>query len=323
MYGRCYGGYYYDNWFNSIILSMKKIMLFFLVLGLSMLEMSGEEIDKRYLQIEKQISVLQQSNSRLNSNVRELTRQNLKRKADVDSLQVLVEKQAKEISELYSQQELDIKRIDGRLEETNGNVEQNKEILGKRTIWGVIMVCIMLTIVGIAVYTLRKRISKGSSSIDEVKSAQKQLQEAQIKLQEESIKLDDKLIGVLNKQLPIIETKSQGNEEGEPDHSLALKVADEIVRIEKNLSNMDATIKGYKPLSKAVQRIKDNFMAYGYEMVEMLGKPYSDGMKASVTFVTDESMKDGEKIITRVIKPQVNYNGVMIQIAQIEVSQSA
>lgn len=298
-------------------------MLFFLVIGLSTSEMSGEEIDKRYQQIEKQIHVLQQSSSRLRSNVKELTRQNLTRKADIDSLQALVKKQAEEIAELSSLQELNIKRIDGRLEETDGNVKQNKELLGQRTIWGVIMVCVMLSIVGIAVYILRKRISKDSSSIDEVKSAQKQLQEAQIKLQEESIKLDDKLIEVLNKQLPTIETKSQGNEEGEPDHSLALKVADEIVRIEKNLSSMDASIKGYKPLSKAVQRIKDNFMAYGYEMVEMLGKPYSDGMKASVTFVTDESMKDGEKIITRVIKPQVNYNGVMIQIAQIEVSQSA
>ena len=90
MYGRYYGGYYYDNWFNSIILSMKKIIIFALFLGMSLPEMRGEETDNRYQQIEKQISVLQQSNLRLNSNVRELTRQNLTRKADIDSLEALV-----------------------------------------------------------------------------------------------------------------------------------------------------------------------------------------------------------------------------------------
>lgn len=297
--------------------------MLFLALGLILPQAYAEDVDKNYQQLERKINTLQQSNSRLNSNVRELTRQNLKRKADIDSLQVLVEKQAKAISELSSLQESDIKRINGQLDETNGNLKQNQETLGQRTIWGVIMGCVLLAVIGFAIYLLRKRISQGTSSIDEVKAAQNKLQDAQVKLQEESIKLDDKLIEVLNKQLPAIETKSKGNGDGEPDHSLALKVADEIVRIEKNLSNMDASIKGYKPLSKAVQRIKDNFMAYGYEMVEMLGKPYSDGMKASVTFVTDEEMKEGERIITRVIKPQVNYNGVMIQIAQIEVSQSA
>ena len=322
MYGWDNGGNYHDNWFNIITLSMKRIWIFICAIWLSSSVAIAEEADRSYQQLERQISVLKQSNARLNSNVRELTRQNQQRRADIDSLQAKVQKQTEEIAELAAQQTSNIKRIDGQLELTNGNVEQNKSSLSKRTTWGIIASGLFLALLGIAVYLLRRRISQGTSTIDEVKSAQGKLQQAQVKLQEESIKLDEKLVEVLDKQLPAIDIKNQGESDQEPDHSLALKVADEIVRIEKNLSNMDSSIKGYKPLSKAVQRIKDNFMAYGYEMVEMLGKPYSDGMKASVTFVTDENMKDGEKIITRVIKPQVNYNGVMIQIAQIEVSQS-
>lgn len=319
MYGRYYGGYYYDNWFNSIILSMKKIILFALFLGMSLPEMRGEETDNRYQQIEKQISVLQQSNSRLNSNVRELTRQNLTRKADIDSLQALVKKQAEEIAELSSLQKSSIKKYDDQFEVTNGKVEQNESALGLRTTWGGIAACLLLIIIGIAVYFLRKRISVGSSAIDDVKSAQDKLQEAQIKLQEESIRLDDKLIEVLNKQLPSISVPSSSN--GVPDHSLALKVADEIVRIETNLSRMDASIKGYKQLTKAVERIKDNFKANGYEIVDMIGKPYTAGMKAAVTFVTDENLSAGQQIITKVIKPQIDYQQQMIQAAQIEVSQ--
>jgi hypothetical protein len=111
-------------------------------------------------------------------------------------------------------------------------------------------------------------------------------------------------------------------DDGEIDHSLTLKVADEIVKIEMNLSRMDESIKGYKQLSRGVQRIKDNFKANDYEIVDMLGKPYQAGMKAAVTFVTDDTLEPGQQIISRIIKPQVNYKQVMIQAAQIEVSQA-
>ena len=54
----------------------------------------------------------------------------------------------------------------------------------------------------------------------------------------------------------------------------------------------------------------------------MLGKPYQAGMKAAVTFVTDEKLEPGQQIISRIIKPQINYKQVMIQAAEIEVSQA-
>lgn len=142
-------------------------------------------------------------------------------------------------------------------------------------------------------------------------------------MQEESIKLGNKLVEIAEQQLTALKTATSAKAPtGERDHSLTLKVADEIVRIEMNLSRMDASVKGYKQLSKAVQKIKDNFSANGYEIVDMLGKPYIAGMKAAVTFVTDESLEQGKQIITRIIKPQINYKGQMIQAAEIEVSQA-
>lgn len=150
-------------------------------------------------------------------------------------------------------------------------------------------------------------------------SAFDKIKAAQASLEEESLKLDEKLVEILDKQLAI---QNAASAQSEPDHSLALKVADEIVRIETNLSRMDSSVKGYKQLSASVRRIKDNFLANGYEMVDMLGKPYKEGMKAIVTFETDDSLNEGEQIITGIIKPQVNFNGVMIQTAQIIVSQN-
>ena len=106
------------------------------------------------------------------------------------------------------------------------------------------------------------------------------------------------------------------------NETAAQKVADEIVRIELNMSRMDSSIKGYKQLAKAVERIKDNFKANGYEIVDMLGKPYNEGMKVIANFVVDEDLEEGKQIITGITKPQINYNGQMIQAAQITVSQN-
>lgn len=203
---------------------------------------------------------------------------------------------------------------------TESSVKDNQAILNDRTYWGVTIAVLIVISVIVVSYRLVKRIKLGTSTIDEVRKAQDSLQAAQAKMQEESVKLDSKLIEIIEKQLSV-SIAAKANEKV-VDHSLALKVADEIAKIELNLSRMDPSIRGYKQLTKAVQRLKDNFMANGYEIVDMLGKPYNDGMKVIANFVVDESLEEGTQIITGVIKPQVNYNGQMIQAAQITVSQN-
>jgi hypothetical protein len=39
-----------------------------------------------------------------------------------------------------------------------------------------------------------------------------------------------------------------------------------------------------------------------------------------VNSIPDENLQKGSEVITKILIPQVNYNGVMIQTAQIEVS---
>ena len=75
-----------------------------------------------------------------------------------------------------------------------------------------------------------------------------------------------------------------------------------------------------KQLEFAVERIQDSFKENGYEMVELLNIPYDQKMKVSAKFKPDNTIKRGEQIITRIIKPQVNFNNVIIQEAQVEVS---
>ena len=106
------------------------------------------------------------------------------------------------------------------------------------------------------------------------------------------------------------------------DHSMPLAIADELCRMETNLAQMQADVRGYKQLCRCVERMKATLQAHGYEMTNLLGQPYVDGMRVVAHFVIDDQMPpEAHPLITNVSKPQVNYQGRMIQVAQVTVSQ--
>lgn len=239
---------------------------------------------------------------------------------DHQALRTSVDSLRSDFERLSKVQEADRNVASRKIGEAQESIIANQISIENRTLYGGLMLIVLVFVIVGGVCWLMGRIRRGNSSLDEIRKAQDALQNAQGKMQEESIKLDNKLLEVVEQQMKAVPVTT--NNATSVDHSLALKVADEIVRIELNLSRMDPSIKGYKQLAKAVQQIKDNFQANGYEIVDMLGKPYVAGMKAAVTFVIDGNLLRGEQVITKVIKPQINYQQQMIQAAQIEVSQS-
>jgi hypothetical protein len=126
-------------------------------------------------------------------------------------------------------------------------------------------------------------------------------------------------IVITQEAAPVLESL-QPKTDAKLDHSLVIKIADELVRIQKNVASMEEGTRGLKQLNGSINRIANNFIANGYELVDMLGKPYKEGMLVVANFVPSDDLPAGRQIITRIIKPQVNYNGEMIQSAQIEVS---
>lgn len=258
--------------------------------------------------------------SKLESRINELKQADAKLRLAYDSLSRRINCVDEQIASLRSADEQNAgaivstsetlsQNIQGVSEQAQDDTKKVSENLFLTIILGAIIALLILAVSICLYFALRK---KNTSAFDKIKSAQDALRE-------ESLKLDEKLVELLDKQMTI---QNAVPAQSEPDHSLALKVADEIVRIETNLSRMDNSVKGYKQLSASVRRIKENFAANGYEMVDMLGKPYKEGMKVIANFVADESLKEGEQVITGIIKPQINYNGVMIQTAQITVSQN-
>ena len=199
---------------------------------------------------------------------------------------------------------------------TNKSITDLNKTVSQNTLYWIIAILVVVLLVLLLFVLLRKQIFKQKTDFDS------NIQDTRKALEEEGVKLDNKLIEVLETQLKIINSSNSGKEK-EVDHSLALKVADEIVRIEKNIKKMDSGSKGVKPLVKAIERINDNLKANGYEMVQLLGKDYDNGMNIDViNFIDDDNLPTGKKIITRIIKPQVNYKDVLKQKAQVDVSQN-
>jgi len=250
----------------------------------------------------KSIETLQNKNQRLNSSI--------------DSLNQLIQTNSQNIVTNSTELGTKIKQTG---ENANSKISELDRNLYKNRLYWIIATLATLLLGGLVYWLLGKRIKSSKTDVET------QIRNTKASLEEESVKLDNKLVEVLETQLKLKqeETKSQPSSTTEnADHSLALKVADEIIRIQKNLSRMDESTKGLKQLNSSVQRIQDNFAANGYELVEMLGKDYNEGLKATVNFVQDEDFEDGKRIITRIIKPQVNYKGTMIQTAQIEVTEA-
>ena len=304
---------------------MKKILLLipFLVFGFQFVK--AQDSLERAKEVYK---VLQEKQSKAESDIRHLRREvnavsvNLQiLSKDNQALRTFGDSLRSDFDKLSKVQEVDRKTANRQIVEARESIIANQTVVENHTLYGVLMFVVLAVIIVVGSWWLIKRIKRDNSSLDEIRKAQDVLQNIQTKMQEESIKLDNKLLEVATLQMKTASVTANSNPTS-IDHSLALKVADEIVRIELNLSRMDSSIKGYKQLAKAVQRIKDNFLANGYEIIDMLGKPYVEGMKAAVTFVRDESLLRGQQIITKIIKPQINYQQQMIQAAQIEVSQS-
>jgi len=200
----------------------------------------------------------------------------------------------------------------------------DKDVSTNRLYW-IIATLATLLLGGLIYWLIGKRIVSSQMDVEtQIKLSQTDV-ETQIKntkksLEEESLKLDAQLLEIINTQLKIKEFDNDKTHSGEKDHSLVLKVADEVTRILMNLEVMDKEIKGYKHLKKYSESILDNLKAYGYEIPQLIGMNYNSGMNMVATLEFDESIESGKQIIKRIIKPQVNFDGKVIQTAKVTVA---
>lgn len=181
-----------------------------------------------------------------------------------------------------------------------------------RTRYWIIASVILIVLIAIVFVTLRYKV------IDQRKIFGEEIEKTRKNLQEESIKVDGDLVRLFESQIAI-EKESRGDDES-TSHALPLKLADEIHKMRKRLGSMDEN-HNVKVLKKRIESLEDTINDMDYSIEALEGTRFDEGMNIEARFIPDESLATNEQIITRVIRPQVNYKDKMIQSAQVEVSQ--
>lgn len=274
---------------------------------ITMLEQKVQNVEKQNIVFNGQLKELKAMIVSLASDNGMLKSALQKKQAEIDSLAKVVATNSENIQ--ATADELGLK-----IQSTDDAVSQNAESLKAKTIWGIVAF-ILAILASLVVWLLHKKEQK--SSDDKIALLKNQADE-----------LNEKIVGQFSDEMSELQKLSNvlrnagGNASTEPDHSLVKTLADRITFMEMTLYRMDSSVKGHKQLSKSIAQMKDNLLANGYEIVDMLGKEYDEGMKVTANFNEDENIESGKQIITGIVKPQINYKGIMIQSAQITVSQN-
>lgn len=281
-----------------------KILLLFLFLAITISSYAQQDslsmLNQRVISLERQMQALKtQYNSLVSANANLLS-------ANAKQDEV-IRKNASNVKVIADTLGVKIKT-------TETAVSSNEQNIKSKSTLGAILIAALLVMVVVVFVVLRKRILHGTNEITELK--------------EKADKLNEQVVTKLNTELSELQkiataaSAPSSNVSPEDMTDLIKTLADRIAFMEVTLYRMDKTVKGYKQLSKSIDQMKSNLLANGYEIVAMLGKPYHEGMKVVANFVEDENLEPGQQIITGITKPQINYNGVMIQSAQITVSQN-
>jgi hypothetical protein len=278
-------------------------------------QVAPEDSQNTIKPVVESVKVLQTENANRKAEILTL---NTKLKSANDSIEILkqkIQENTDAISQTASQLGIQIREIGDKNE---GKITEVSELLSKNSLYGIIGVLSAILLSGLLYWLLSKRQQTDKTDfIDQLSKTKSSIEESLVKEFGKQTELMDAQLHIIKEQ----KTTLQSTPNVEPDHSLALKVASEINLIERNINLMDAKTKGLKQLQASVGKLKDNLSANGYEMPELLGKQFHQGMKVIVTSsIPDENLEKDSEIISKVLIPQVNYNDKMIQTAQIEVS---
>jgi DNA anti-recombination protein RmuC len=305
--------------FKKRSISMKYKITFAILLFSSLrafTQVTQEDLEKQIRPLMQKVNSLQSENRMLKSEIGTLNSKLSTANKSIDSLRSRTKENSSAISQTANELGIKIKETG---DKTEGKITEVSDSLSKNSLYGIIGVLSAILLSGILYWLLNKRQKTDKTDfIDQLSKTKSSIEESLVKEFGKQTELMDSQLDLIKQQ----KTSLQTTLNAEPDHSLALKVASEINLIERNINLMDTKTKGLKQLQASVGKLKDNLSANGYEMPELLGKQFHQGMKVIVTStIPDENLDKDSEVITKVLIPQVNYNDKMIQTAQIETSK--
>ncbi|MFZ1634946.1 MAG: LPXTG cell wall anchor domain-containing protein [Chitinophagales bacterium] len=292
-------------------------------------QVTSEELKKEITPLIKKIEVLETKATKQGKEIEGLNLKLSTANKQIDSLDNKIA--ANEIS--ISQTKTDLtNEITQSGVASDGKITTVSKDLSKNSLYGIIGVLLAILLSGVLFFFWKKRQDTDKSElINKLDNSKKEINKEIENTKSSLTTIEEKLFEEYNKQVAGIEQlflsiselnkgKSPANIT-EQDHSLTLKVADEVTRINAFANTLDPTKQEAIALKSSVKRIIDNFKANKYEIVDLLGQKYDDRLNIIVVGESiDSNLNSGEEKITKIIKPLVKFNGEQIQAAQVEIS---
>lgn len=262
---------------------------------------------------EATVQTLQRENESLKSEVTTLNSTITAQSSEIDSLKSVINETNSSVSALADNLNINITSTREQIQTNSDSLNATIAKKSQTGLWIFIALAIVLAVIA---FVFGKLIAKRGNEVASLSAKADKLNEEIVnRLSSEMSEMQ-----TISKQIGSI-SKATGSET-DSEQKLITTLADRITFMEMTLYKMDSSVRGHKQLSKSIKQMKDNLLANGYELVDMLGKDYHEGMKVTANFIEDENLPEGKQIITGIIKPQINYQGKMIQSAQITVSQN-
>jgi len=276
----------------------------------------NEDIQKNDSQLKKSISALNERLNKLDDAVQANNSQLKKETSAVkeqfaslkSSLDAQNQKFVATVQSDSEQLKKSISALDEKMQKLNSAVSETTDT--QQLYWIIALLILLVGILGVF-FLLKNKITRTANALRS--GLITRLEE----LKTEIAQLD-------TKPIPDHKPGSKGAPtapDAEPDHSLPIKVCEEIQRMRNRMKHMDQDDQATKVFRKRLASLEEALNERGYEMANLENNPYNDGMTVKANFMSDENMKKGEEIITRIIRPQINYKDVLIQAAEVEVSQ--
>lgn len=207
--------------------------------------------------------------------------------------------------------------------ETDQKTQTIDETITTRSQWYSASIIALLLVLGGCYWYLHRRNDASEQSLSaQVRSAIDTVRSTEEKIAKSDTALADSLFEILNK-LKVQEMGASVNGQArtaDVDHHLPLKLADEIHRMRKRLISLPEDTKGLTPLQKSLERLESELAEQGYEIIDHTGMSYTENLSVNARFIPSEDFEADQKVISKVVVPQVNHNGMMIRMADIEVS---
>jgi archaellum component FlaC len=298
---------------------MKSICVFILII-FCLLPISAQKSNDRKI-VDELKKITGQLNSIKHSN-RELQKTVSSQKDQIEQLSRRLSETQGEIEKVAAASNSSITTVSTENGKINGRVDE----IGNSIIWSKLLFALLISILaisGIAAFLYLLRRTPNMPKVTKPGVVETSSENDQEKMAEENTR-DIEFLDVLTKTYSLLQERANSDSTVSEAvaHSLPLKVGDEIHRMRKRIENMPQEVKGLGALKNSLNRLEEEIKEAGYVMVDLLGRDYNEGIICEARFVENASVPPGREIITEVLKPQINHNGQVIQVAKIEVGKS-